>query len=256
VTFGSEVYRGFNTNSVYILRDAESAPTLWVTAAYVALFPAVLQRLSPRGEVLSEYWSNGHIRTVRPAIVHGRPFLLVGAYNNERHGGSLAFLDRNHPSGAAPSEKHDYRCLDCAEGEPAEFLVFPGADIMLETTAFQGSAVVEDARLTGGEDVVVTVHQSTARLPCETDPVVATVNYTLSVVDLTLRRLLPGWGYLSIHKAFERAGRLDHAFGPKEEKELGAVLRWSHGRFVPVNESAGDPVFARARETTAGRAGS
>jgi len=32
-------------------------------------------------------------------------FLLVGAYNNETRGGSLAILDREQATGAAPAEK-------------------------------------------------------------------------------------------------------------------------------------------------------
>ncbi len=256
VTFGSETYRGFNANSVYVFRDADGAPGLWVTSAHVSFFPSLLQRISPRGEVLSEYWSNGHIRTIRPATVRGRPFLLVGGYNNERHGGSLAFLDLAHPSGTAPAEKANYRCTDCADGEPSEFLVFPPADIMNETTQFQGSAVVNDARLAGRDDVVVTVFQISANVPGEEKALEATVNYTLSLGDLSFRSLLPGWSYLAIHKTYERAGRMNHAFGPKDEAELAGIVRWSRGRFVPLRESAGDLAFARVPETAFSRAGS
>ena len=256
VTFGSEVYRGFNTHSLYIFRDADGSPDLWVTSAHVSFFPSLLQRISPRGEVLSEYWSNGHIRTIRPATLRGRPFLLIGGYNNERHGGSLAFLDLAHPSGTAPAEKPAYRCMDCADGEPSEFLVFPPADIMNETTQFQGSAVVVDARLTGQDDVVVTVFQTSANVPGEATTLEGTINYTLSVGDLSFRSLLPGWSYLAIHKTYERTGRMNHAFGPKDEADLAGVVRWSRGRFVPLKESVGDQAFARARETAASRAGS
>lgn len=253
VTFGGEVYRGFNTSALYVFREADGAPGLWVTSSHVSFFPSLLQRLSPRGEVLSEYWSNGHIRTIRPALVRGRPYLLVGGYNNERHGGSLAFLDLDHPSGTAPAEKPDYRCVDCAEGEPREYLVFPGADILNETTQFQGSAAVQDARVAGTDDLLVTVQQTSANVPGEVKPIEATVNYTLSAADLSLRHLLPGWGYLAIHKTYERTGRMDHPFGPKDEAELSGVVRWTQGRFAPLKEATGDPVFARARETHATR---
>jgi len=154
--------------------------------------------------VLSEYWSNGHIRTIRPAIVRGRPFLMVGAYNNERHGGSLAFLDLNHPSGTAPAEKPYYRCTDCAEGEPPEFLVFPGRDIMNETTQFQGSATVQDARLTSGT-MWWTVFQTSANVPGESRALEArltTLSPALTCPSGTSSRM----GLLSIHKAYERAG--------------------------------------------------
>jgi hypothetical protein len=256
VTFGSEAYPGFNTNSFFVFRDADGDPSLWVTAAHVSFFPSLLQRISSRGEVLSEYWSNGHIRTVRPALVRGHPFLLVGAYNNERHGASLAFLDLDHPSGTAPAEKPYYRCRDCADGEPSEFLVFPGADILNEATQSQGSATVQDARLTGPNDMVVTVFQTSSSVPGEARALEGTVNYMLSMADLSLTRLLPGWSYLAIHKTYERAGRMNHAFGPKDEADLAHVVRWSRGRFAPLKESAGDPVFARVRETAAIQAGS
>lgn len=256
VTFGSTAYAGFNTNALYTFRDADGAPGLWVTAAHVPFFPSLLQRLSPRGEVLSEYWSNGHIRTIRPALFRGRPFLLVGSYNNERHGASLAFLDVDHPSGTAPSEKPEYRCRDCAEGGPTEFLVFPSADVLEEATQSQGSAVVLDARLTGWDDLAVTVSQASANVPGEAKPIDGTINYTLSATDLSLRAVLPGWGYLSIHRTFERAGRMSHAFGPRDEAALGAVVRWNQGRFVPLGARAQDPALARQRETPPGRTGS
>lgn len=256
VTFGSETYRGFNANGLYVLRDAGGAPGLWVTAAHVSFFPSLLQRLSPRGEVLSEYWSNGHIRTIRPAVVKGRPFLLVGGYNNERHGGSLAFLDLSHPSGTAPAENVRYRCRDCAEGEPSEFLVFPASDVLREFAAGGGSAVVSDARLTGDGEVVVTVHQAGAKIPGEADAVDGSLNYTLFSEDLRLKRLEVLWGYLKLHRAFEAVGRLKHAFGPEEEKQLSAVFRWDHGKFVALGGSTGSPALASARKPPASRGGS
>ncbi len=256
VTFGSVAYPGFNANALYVLRDVGGNPALWVTSAHASYFPSLLQRISPSGQVLSEYWSNGHIRSIRPATIRGRPFLLVGSYNNERHGGSLAFLDLAHPSGTAPAEKADYRCMDCADGEPAEFLVFPATDLLNETTQFQGAAVVDDARITGKDELLVSVFQTSTNVPGEARLMEGAINYTLSVEDLSFRGVLPGWSYLAIHKAFERAGRVDHAFGPRDEAELAGIVRWSHGRFVPLRASAGDPVFARTRETPAGRAGS
>ena len=256
VTFGSESYRGFNTYSLSVFRDADGDPSLWVVSAHASYFPSLLQRISPRGEVLSEYWSNGHIRTIRPGTIRGRPFLLVGGYNNERHGGSLAFLDLAHPSGTAPAEKPEYRCLDCADGEPSEFLVFPPADIMNEATQSQGSAVVEDARLNGQDDVVVTVFQTSANVPGEARVLEGTVNYTLSLGNLSFRRLLPGWSYLAVHKTYERAGRMNHPFGPKDEADLARIVRWSHGRFLPLREATEEPAFATVARKTTTRAGS
>jgi len=256
VTWGPKVFKGFNANSLYFLRDPDGSLGLWVTSSHVSWFPSLLQRLSARGELLSEYWSNGVIRTIRPATLKGRRLLLVGAYNNETHGASLAFLDMDHPSGTAPAEKPDYRCLDCADADPAEFLVFPASDVVGELTAGGGSATVVDARLTGDDEVVVTVHQGGTRVPGEADPVSADLNYTLSAADLQLKQLEVLWGYLKVHKTLEAVGRMKHAFGPGEEAELSGIVRWSRGRFTGLKEATADPAFARARETSMSGAGS
>lgn len=253
VTFGSEVFPGYNANGIHLLQDGDGSPELWLTAAHVPWFPSILQRISPTGEVRSEYWSNGHIISVRPATLRGRSFLLVGAYHNETRGGSLAILDREHATGTAPAETAEYRCLDCAEGTPAEFIVFPRADITKEMTQGQGTASVIDARLVGHTNLVITVNQAGTKIPGESEPVSGTLNYTLSVEDLQLRAFLPGWGFLAIHKEFHRAGRLNHAFGPGEEAELKGILRWDGTRFVPLAESPRELLFARDRRAPSGR---
>ncbi|MBK5256206.1 MAG: hypothetical protein JJE39_09265 [Vicinamibacteria bacterium] len=103
---------------------------------------------------------------------------------------------------------------------------------------------------------MITVHQMSTRVPAQADPLDGPLNYTLSAKDLTLRRLVFLWGYQVIHKSFEQAARLDHAAGPAEEAELARVLRWSRGRFVPLNDSLGDPEFARTRGEVESRTGS
>lgn len=253
VTYGSEVYPGYNANGIHLLQDGDGSPELWLTAANVSRFPSILQRISATGEVVSDYWSNGHIISVRPVTLRGRSFLLVGGYHNETRGGSLAFLDRENATGTAPAETAKYRCLDCAEGTPAEFLVFPRADITKEITQGQGTASVIDARLVGQTTLVVTVNQMGTKIPGESEPVSGTLNYTLSVEDLQLRSFLPGWGFLAIHKEFHRAGRLNHAFGPAEERELQGILRWEGTRFVPLAESRREVLFARDRRAPSGR---
>ena len=253
VTYGSEVYPGYNANGIHLLHDGDESPELWLTAANVSLFPSILQRISATGEVMSDYWSNGHIMSVRPATLRGRPFLLVGAYHNETRGGSLAILDRERATGTAPADTAAYRCLDCAEGTPVEFLVFPRADITKEMTQGQGTASVIDARLVGQTNLVITVNQMGTKIPGESEPVSGTLNYTLSVEDLQLRAFLPGWGFLAIHKEFHRAGRLNHAFGPAEEAELKGILRWDGTRFVPLSESRRELLFARDRKPPSGR---
>jgi len=237
VNYGAKTYRGFNSYGLYLCPNADRPPSLFLIAGNVPWFPSVLEEISPTGEIRSEYWSNGYITSVRPATLRGRSLLLVGAYNNESRGASLAILDRERPGGTAPAEKADYRCTNCADGYPQEFLVFPGSDALREVSSGEGSAMVADARVTGETELVVTVSQLNSRVPGETIPLEGSITYTVSVHDLVLRHFLPGWSFLSIHNAFRRSGRLDHAYGPRDEAELAGVLRWSHGRFVPLKDA-------------------
>ncbi len=255
VTYGHEAFRGFNAYSITLIHESDRV-SLWLTASNAPWFPTVLQQISPSGEVLSEYWHNGHIMLVRPVTLRGRPFLLVGGYNNERRGGSLALIDRSQANGTAPAENTEFFCLDCAIGTPEEFIVFPNADITHEATSGEGSASVVDAILTGKGDLVVSVHQLWATVPGEAQALDATINYTLSVDDLALRHVEISGSYRSIHKSFERVGRLDHPIGRAEAEELSSVVRWDGARFVPLARTQDDGSAAKEPKTTPRRAGS
>jgi hypothetical protein len=98
---------------------------VWVISSQIPWFPSVLYKLDSTGSVRGEYWSNGHITQIELVQWDGRRAVLVGARNNEHGSASLALLDEDQPSGAAPATDPRYQCRTCPAGAPLAFVVFP-----------------------------------------------------------------------------------------------------------------------------------
>ena len=109
-----------------VLVDETVRPAAIIAVAqHHKFFPALVERLTSRGQVLNRYWSNGHVTVVAAAKLGDRHVVFVGAQNNETGRASLAALDVSVPSVAAPAAADRYRCLSCAAVAPVGFMLFP-----------------------------------------------------------------------------------------------------------------------------------
>ena len=69
-------------------------------------------------------YSLGEVKNSRGA------FLLIGGFNNEQNGGSLAILDERTPFAASPqTHGSSYECVSCPAGAPDAYLVFPESEL-------------------------------------------------------------------------------------------------------------------------------
>ncbi len=231
VTYGEETFtppypvRGFE-----VTREASGAKSIWVVAVHNLWFPSVVEKVSPRGDVLGEYWSNGHVEAIREGTSRGRRVLLVGATDNEQIAASLAALDFEHPSGSAPAVNPKYRCRNCPEGSPLSFLVFPPMEIAKELKSRPKITQVRDEP--NGE-FVVDVLESSFRFPGESDPSLALAFYRLSP-EFRVVSAETGDAYWKFHAQLEFQKRLNHRYGPKCEKQLFPVLSRNGGEFVKL----------------------
>jgi len=124
-TFGGTVFAPpFPASRILLVPRPQPGKDVWLVSVHSPWFPSVMTRLEPDGQVSGEYWSNGHIAVAASAVLDGRRVLLVGARSNESEGASLALLDADSPSGAAPSGSARYRCDDCPSGRPGRFVQF------------------------------------------------------------------------------------------------------------------------------------
>jgi len=227
VHFGGTAYRApWIFHTLFVTRGPDGSPSLWVVFTHAMEFPSLLMELDSTGTVRSEYWSNGFIEAVVETTWQGRPVVIVGATDNETRGASLAIFDRHRVTGSAPAVDPSYRCTDCPAGTPAEFLLFPRRCL---SRAREGQPTVNEIWTDTGGRLHVSVFEfgpvQTTKLP--------TVWYWLGP-DLTPERAELSEDLLAGHRELEKAGTLDHPFGPADEADLFPVRRWDGGHFVDL----------------------
>lgn len=245
--FGNKDYSPpFFARGVLIAAGADGKKSLWLVGEHNVWFPAVVEKLTPQGEVAGEYWSNGHINKLAETAWNGRKVILAGAMYNDQRRTSLAVLDSENPSGSAPAVNPTYRCDDCPPGQPLLFYVFPRLEL---SRAQDTPPNITTLRATPHGDVLVAVEHSGVSLPGESTPQHAPVFYTLNP-QLEMKEAEAGDGYRRLHSRLELLGRLKHPYGAGDEAELFPVLRWDGRKFVPVSappaaaQPAGRPAAA------------
>jgi hypothetical protein len=226
--FGTVEYAGpWMPNSAHLAVREDGTRALWVTWNHMPWFPSRLQRISPRGEVLAEYWSDGHLWGSREARLAGRSVVLAFGTNNELHGGSLAIFDSDRVGGRAPALKAEYHCSDCSGGDPLEFFVFPPSCIWRRDGAH---ATVREVSVDAGGRLRVTVEGGWAAAGGWAGP---TLTYELGPT-LVPERLRLSSEFVAMHAALEKRRLVDHPLGSVDEAALQPVLRWDGSRFVEL----------------------
>ncbi len=111
VRFGDRTFGPpFAVLQFFVIEDPPRQKAVLVISYDPTWFPAVVQKYSASGQLLGEYWSAGRLYDVALAHFGSRRFLMVGGTNNEFHGGSLAVLDWDNPSGFGPASNPHYQC--------------------------------------------------------------------------------------------------------------------------------------------------
>jgi hypothetical protein len=210
-----------------VTRTRDGEASIWAPHAH-AFFPSLLQKLSPQGDVLAEYWSNGHITALTAIERDGRQLMLVGAANNETGGASLAVLDYDNPSGSAPAANRKYVCQECPAGVPETFLIFPRLDISAKAESHAGISGFVPAA--SGRTLVL-VHHGAATVGEARRA--ATTIYTLDADHRIVAAEVVA-NYKVLHNELHRAGFLDRPFGPEVEAMLFPVLRWNGSGYTAI----------------------
>jgi hypothetical protein len=229
VRFGDETYAPpWRTHHLFVT-DSPDRVTLWVVWIHESgQFPCLLQQLSSRGEVLSEFWSAGYVELVAEVTVGGRRLVAVGGANNDHKGAGLAFFNPEAVSGASPAESHDKTCMDCPPGGLLAYLVFPG--MAIDRVSHLIPTISRMRRSADGTLVVDVTHQG--ELQGRNYP--GSVMYWLTPALVPRRAEIVG-SYVNVHRDLHLAGPLDRPFGERDMREAWPVLVWKGGkRFDPV----------------------
>jgi hypothetical protein len=221
----------FGASRFLLTSEADGTKTIWVVSLHHRDFSSVLQKVTPSGVVVGEYWSKGHILGLpREALIDGRRLLLVGGTDNEFYGASLAVLDYYSPSGTSPAASDEYRCLNCPNGRPLAYFVFPAMEMAHATG---GRPYVTD--LTVGSDRQISVRIQQGR-PSLFDQSLPDVYYRLDA-RLELVGAEIGDGYRAMHADLERKGPMTHRYGSMDLSQMFPVLTWTRSGFSRIERA-------------------
>lgn len=225
VRFGTETYQGpWILIALHAARQRDGTTSIWPVFAHRPWFPSVIAELGPDGRSRGEYWSGGYVIGVHTGSWNGRDVVVAGGVNNELAAASVAVIDRQRFGGAAPALDPRYRCTSCGPATPDAFLVFPRVcltGVKGEFPAARTAWFDESGRM-----VVEVVHGAHATPQ-------GMVLYTIDAALSSARaEFVPG--YAEAHRALERAGTLDHAFGASCEAQALPVRKWTGTAFVPL----------------------
>lgn len=114
-----------------LVSDADGRSTLWVTSGHNTWSNAFVVQLDPRtGAEKLRFVNTGVVYTLSEAKTKAGTFLLLGGFNNEWDGGSLAVFNEERAFGASPQTPGSrHECLSCPAGVPDFYFVFPRSEI-------------------------------------------------------------------------------------------------------------------------------
>jgi hypothetical protein len=179
-------------------------------------WPGLLVTMDDGGRRLGTFVNAGWIRAAT-ASPHGR-FLLLSGVNNGRGAYFFGVLDASHPAGRSPEPPgSETECVQCPEGDPLHYLVFPRTDVGREAP-FPASGGPSIQAFPDGT-IQVQTYESEA-------PEIATAIYQLSA-DFQLRGAAFNDAFWSRHARLEREGRLTHRADECPHRNGLEVERWT-----------------------------
>ena len=106
-------------------------PVIWVSADHPLWGNSFVAQLdAATGHETVRFVNTGVIYKINEMVTPRGTYLLVGGFNNEYEGGSLAIIDERTPFAASPQTSGTrHQCLSCPEGAPDYYLVFPRSEI-------------------------------------------------------------------------------------------------------------------------------
>ena len=236
MSFGGTTYDGPWRN--YVLHASESAgkQRVWAVYGHHTWWPTNVVELHANGTGSVVYSQAGAIYSLSHWILGARNYLVAGGVSNPFGRASVAVIDLDGGPAASPHDQvpPEYRCDSCASGQLKVFALLPRTEINENGDVAYNQ--VSTVRLMGSECVIETLENGINGMP-------GGIVYHLRS-DFSFRAPTPNDAYWTLHRRFEREGRISHdaATCPSRRQSV-AIRAWTPARgwaLTPV-EVAGAP---------------
>jgi hypothetical protein len=227
VMFGGARYdTAFHVLWVSAAKNPGAGWSLWVSRRHDTDFPSVAYKYDAAGNLLTQIWHAGEIKTVVEGLVGGRQSILIGGVNNEFKVPFVAKYDRSLRVGVGPASASLYRCESCPASAalPRAYALFPDSEM---PTVDGGMRTAEVIRL-DHQWIRVDIPQYGLedRLP----PIYASTSYDL---DPNLIPVSADFSdqYKFVWAELFRRGIVNRPFSPVQREGLWNLRLWNGSAF-------------------------
>lgn len=124
-----------------VFLSQSTPPTVWVASTHYRWGNSFVTRLDPQtGKGTVRFVNTGIIYKLNEVRLAGKPYLLIGGGNNEYAAGMLAAINEEKPYAVSPQTAGTrHKCLNCGDGSPDYYFVFPRSEINQLYNAWEDS---------------------------------------------------------------------------------------------------------------------
>ncbi len=204
--FGSDEFHGpWYVFAVMVAREGNST-SIFASFSHFQWGNSFVAEISPKtGRGTVRFVNTGSLHSLSHATLAGTNYLLIGGFNNEYDGASLAIMNERQPFASSPQTSGTrFPCANCPSGSPDYYFVFPRSEINRAERVYELS--LRDIRVVGN-DVEAAVNEDTPAPQC-------VVSYYLlrffPAPQLVSRRFNSGCE--PTHRSLEQSHRISHSF--------------------------------------------
>ena len=176
--------------------------TEWGNSFVVKIDPA-----TGRGDL--RFVNTGNIHSLNEMRTSRGTYLLIGGFNNEFDGGSLAVVNENQAFAASPQTSGTrHKCLSCPPGDPDYYFVFPRSELNRRGGLYENTVkeiYIEGSSFEVRKREVQSQHFDTFYL-IEAEP-------KFDLVSLRFDST-----YDKMHEDLQKSGQLDHSLADCPER--------------------------------------
>ncbi len=204
--FGQDEFHGPWYVFALLISSAGKSSSIFASFTHFEWGNSFVAEIAPKtGRGKFRFANTGSTHSLSQFTIAGQTYLLVGGFNNEYDGASLAVMNESQPFAASPQTPGTrYVCANCPSGSPDYYFVFPRSEL---NRALDQYELPVDAIPVNGNSVEPWVNESITA----PQPVIAAYLLRFSPAPHLISRRFNS-KYEPLHRSLEQSHRISHSF--------------------------------------------